>query len=113
MPMHCRRLAPGSPDLAPEYKTMLSTSDQGMNTGELSRPGQLKGSAPSVMPSGSTRKAIRRPTAAARAGTVTVTKASSDRTSQAPREACTAMASIPRLMARLTATDPVSRYRSS
>jgi len=55
-----------------------------MNTGKLSWPGQLSGEAPSVMPSGSARKAILRPAAAARAGTVTVTKASTDKASQTP-----------------------------
>jgi hypothetical protein len=108
--MHGRPLAPGS---RPEYRTIAATSDQGMNTGELSRPGQLSGSAPSVMPSGSARKAILRLTAVARAGTVTVTNASTDRASQAPCEPCRATASMARLTARLMITDPVSRYRSS
>ena len=55
-----------------------------MNTGELSRPGQLSGEAPSVMPSGSARKAILRLAAAARAGTVMLTKASADKAIQVP-----------------------------
>ena len=84
-----------------------------MNTGVLSRPGQFSGAAPSVMPSGSARKATLRPTAVTRAGTVTVTKASTAMASQIPSEACTARANMPRLTARLMATDPVNRYRSS
>ena len=84
-----------------------------MNTGSLSRPGQLSGAAPNVIPSGSARKATLRPTAVVRAGTVTVTKASTDRASHSPSEACRARASMPRLRARLKATNPVSRYRSS
>ena len=84
-----------------------------MNSGELSRPGQLSGVAPSVMPSGSARKAILRLAAAARHGTVTVTKASTDRASHSASEACRARASMPRLTARLMTIAPVSRYRSS
>ena len=53
-----------------------------MNTGELSRPGQLSGSAPNVMPSASARKAILRLATAARHGTVMVTKASTDKAIQ-------------------------------
>ena len=55
-----------------------------MNTGELSRPGQLSGEAPSVMPSASARKAILRLAAAARHGTVMLTKASAARAIQVP-----------------------------
>ncbi len=47
-----------------------------MKTGELLRPGQLSGSLPNMIPSGSARKAILRPAAVIRHGTVTVTKAS-------------------------------------
>ena len=77
-----------------------------MNTGELSRPGQLSGAAPSVMPSGSARKAILRVAAAARQGTVTVTKASTDKASQVAYEPCRARPIMPRLRARLAAIDP-------
>ena len=70
-----------------------------MNTGELLRPGQLSGSLPNVIPSGSARKAILRLTAVIRHGTVTVTKASTEMASHSASEACRARASMPRLAA--------------
>ena len=84
-----------------------------MNTGELSRPGQLSGAAPSVMPSASARKAILPLATAARHGTVMVTKASTDKAIQVTYEKCTATPNMTTLAARLAAINPVSRYRSS
>ena len=84
-----------------------------MNTGELSRPGQLSGEAPSVMPSTSARKAILPVATAARHGTVMLIKPSADKAIQVANEKCTATPIMTRLIARLAAMDPASRYRSS
>ena len=64
---------PGGPP--PWYKAIASASDQGTNTAEACRNGQLSGSAPSVIPAISARKAILRLATASSQGTVARTKA--------------------------------------
>jgi len=59
---------------APWYKAIPSASHQGTNTAEACRNGQLSGSAPSMMPAVSARKATLRLATASSHGTVARTK---------------------------------------
>jgi hypothetical protein len=66
----------------PWYKAIARASDQGTNTAEAYRNGQLSGSAPSMMPAMSARKATLPLATASSQGTVARTKATGHRINQ-------------------------------